>query len=128
MGASTSKPEQHRKYEQRYALDNAVGVRLLLREWHALEQRRYAGDTAASDILIDLLTAIEKAGLTERQRQAIHLTYVMDMKMTETGKRMGVRKDTVSRHVQIAATKIARVYEYWARRGEGYSLGEGETE
>jgi hypothetical protein len=33
-----------RQHAERYALDNADGVRLLLADYHALVQRQYAGD------------------------------------------------------------------------------------
>jgi RNA polymerase sigma factor (sigma-70 family) len=129
MGSATNRPEQHRKYEQRYALDNADGVRMLLSEYHALINRQYQGDYAAVDILCDLATAINRAGLTDRQRQAIELVYVDDMTQEDAAKALGIRQDTVSRHLTIAATKIARVYEYWSRHGEGYTLGfEEESE
>lgn len=94
----------------------------MLGDYHALSQRRFNGDTAASDILIDLETAIERANLTDRQRQALELTFLEDLTQEEAGKRMGVRREAVKRHIQVAETKIARVYEFWARRGEGYSL------
>jgi DNA-directed RNA polymerase specialized sigma24 family protein len=126
MGSGTSKPEQHRKYEQRYALDNAEGVRILLSDYHALINRQYQGDYAAVDILTDLATAIARAGLTDRQRQAIALVYGNDLTQEEAGKRLNIRREAIKRHIKIAETKIARVYENWARRGEGYSLSETE--
>lgn len=126
MGSATNRPEQHRKYEAKYALDNADGVRLLLSEWHALKERRYAGDTAASDIVIDIITAINRAGLTDRQREAIALVYGNDLTQEEAGKRMGASKQTVNRLIDISMTKVARVYEYWCRHGEGYSLSNEE--
>jgi DNA-directed RNA polymerase specialized sigma24 family protein len=123
MGATNhDKQAQHRAYEQRYALDNADGVRLLLSDYHALVSRQYQGDYAATDVLIDLHTAIERAGLTDRQRQAIALVYFEDLTQADAGKLMGVRQDTVSKLVKSALAKIAAVYEKWAWRGEGYAL------
>lgn len=128
MGSATNKPDQHRQYDARYALDNAEGVRRLLADYHALKQRRYAGDNAASDILIDLQTAIERADLTDRQRQAMRLVYCEDLTQTDAGARMGVRREAVKRHITVATTKIARVYESWCRRGEGYAFGGDNSE
>jgi RNA polymerase sigma factor (sigma-70 family) len=124
------KAAQHRRLEQRYgaALDNRESVRLLLSDYHALDSRRFKGDYAASDLLIDLHTAIERAGLTERQRQALEFVYFEDLTQEEAGKRMEVTKKTVNRLIHVAETKIARVYEYWARRGEGYALSYGMGE
>ncbi|NYV67580.1 DUF134 domain-containing protein [Bacillus sp. Gen3] len=122
MGASTNKPEQHRKYEVKYALDSADGVKLLLGDYNALTQRRYAGDYAACDILIDLETAIERAGLTDRQREALRLVFVGEYTQVETAQALGVSKQTVNRLIAVAAAKVARVYEAWSRMGEGYAL------
>ncbi|MEY8188635.1 hypothetical protein AB4X15_03030 [Peribacillus simplex] len=62
-----------RRLSERYASDSAVGVRLLLSEYHALQERQYQGDTDAIILLADLETAINTAGLTDRQRQALDL-------------------------------------------------------
>lgn len=114
--------EKERTLNGRYALDSADGVKRLLRDYHALCERRYAGDYAASDILLDLNTAIERAGLTNRQRLALRLIYVGQYRQTEAADKLGVSKQTVNRLIAVATAKIARVYEYWARHGEGYSL------
>lgn len=74
-------------------------------------------------MLVDLTTAIEKAGLTERQREALTLVYFEDLSQVEAGKRMGATKQTINRLVTVATAKVARVYEEWARMGEGYVLG-----
>jgi RNA polymerase sigma factor (sigma-70 family) len=128
MGSSTSRPEQHRKYEQRYALDNADGVRILLSDYHALINRQYQGDYAAVDILTDLATAIARSGLTDRQRQALELSFIHDLTQKEIATRLGVRQTHISRYISVATTKIARVYEYWSRHGEGYALTEKEAD
>jgi DNA-directed RNA polymerase specialized sigma24 family protein len=114
--------EKERTLNGRYALDSADGVKRLLRDYHALCERRYAGDYAASDILLDLNTAIKRAGLTDRQRQALRLVYVGQYRQTEAADKLGVSKQTVNRLISVATAKIARVYEAWARMGEGYSL------
>ncbi|WP_240390611.1 sigma factor-like helix-turn-helix DNA-binding protein [Bacillus sp. Y1] len=95
-----------------------------------MRQRRYAGDTAASDILIDLATAIERAGLTDRQRQAIDLVYGQDLTQRDAGERMGLDKDGVSHLVSRALDSVAEVYFYWSGHGEGYAMAttKGETE
>lgn len=104
------------------ALNNPLGLRILLGDWHALRLRRFNGDTAASDILIDLETAIERAGLTNRQRQALTLVYFEDLTQEEAGKRMGLARESVKTYVENALDKIAEIYWYWSGHGEGYSL------
>lgn len=96
----------------------------MLRDYNALTQRRYAGDYAASDILIDLQHAIERADLTARQRQALTLVFRQDLSQVDTAQQLGVSKQTVNRLVNVALTKIARVYEAWSRRGEGYGFSD----
>jgi RNA polymerase sigma factor (sigma-70 family) len=125
MGATNhDKAAQHRRLEQRYgaALDNRESVRLLLSDYHALDSRRFKGDYAASDLLIDLHTAIERAGLTDRQREVLDYIYFRQYNQTETARELGIKQTHVSRHLAVAESKIARVFEAWARAGEGYAL------
>lgn len=116
------------KNERYPALNHPLGVRMLLADIHALNSRQYNGDYAATDILTDLGVAIAKAGLTEKQRQAIALVYGQDLTQQQAAETVGVRRETVNRLLTVAETKIARVYEYWARHGEGYSITEGDTQ
>lgn len=97
-------------------------MKRLLRDYHALVERQYDGDYDAVILLVDLATAIEKAGLTKRQREALTLVYFEDLSQVEAGERMGVRQDTVSKLVKSTLAKIASVYEAWSWRGEGYAL------
>jgi len=99
-------------------------VKRLLRDYHALVERQYDGDYDAVILLVDLTTAIEKAGLTERQREALTLVYFDDLSQVEAGERMGASKQTVNRLVTVATAKVARVYEVWARMGEGYAISD----
>ena len=100
-------------------------MKRLLRDYHALVERQYDGDYDAVILLVDLATAIELAGLTERQREALTLVYFEDLSQVEAGERMGASKQTVNRLVTVATSKVARVYEEWARMGEGYDFMEG---
>lgn len=114
---------KERSLDAKYpALDTPANLRILLGDYHALKIRRFNGDTAASDILIDLSTAIEMAQLTDRQRQALRLVYEEDLTQEEAGKRMGIRQDVVSYHVDNAIDEISEVYWYWCRHGEGYAI------
>lgn len=110
-----------RRLSERYALDNPSGVRLLLSEYHALQERQYQGDTDAIILLADLSTAINTAGLTDRQRQALNLVYVEDLTQAKAGEILGIAQKNVSEAVDRAVEAIAEVYYYWAGHGEGYS-------
>lgn len=131
MGSATNKPDQHFRYESAYpALNNPLGLRILLSDLHALRQRRFQGDTAASDILIDLDRAIEAAKLTDRQRSALRLVYEEDLTQEDAGRAMGLEKDAVNHLLSRALDSIADIYFYWSGHGEGYCVGhtKGETE
>jgi DNA-binding CsgD family transcriptional regulator len=126
MGVSSyDKSASHRRLEGLpglVALDNALGVSLLLRQTHALINRAYAGDTAAIDITLDLRTAIDRAGLTRRETEALKYVYVKDLTQAEAGVAMGIERTTVTDTLKRAHEKIAEVYEYWSHRGEGYGV------
>lgn len=85
----------------------------MLGDYNALKERRYVGDTSASDVLIDLQTAIDRAGLTDRQREVLRLIYVKDLTQETAGERLGIGQQRVARHIETATVKIALVYESW---------------
>jgi DNA-directed RNA polymerase specialized sigma24 family protein len=122
MGAgATVKPENPRYI----ALNTAAGVKRLLADYHALSERRFTGDVDASVILLDLKSAISKAGLTVRQAEALRLVYVEDLTLESAGKLMGgTTKQAVDQHVDNAVEAIAEIYYYWSGHNEGY---EGEV-
>jgi len=112
---------KERSLDEKYpALNSAAGLRILLGDYNALKLRRFNGDTAASDILIDLETAIELAKLTDRQRQALTLVYFEDLTQEEAGKRMGLAKPGVNNLLDRAIEAISEIYYYWSGHGEGY--------
>jgi predicted DNA-binding protein (UPF0251 family) len=114
MGAcNVDLTQDTRKYTQKYALNDAAGVKALLRDRHRIAERRFKGDTAASDILIDLHSAIESAGLTDRQAEAIALVYGLDTTLETAGNVMGCTKQGVKAFVDGAADRISSVYTRW---------------
>lgn len=102
-----------RKYTQKYALNAADGVRSLLRDRHRIAARREKGDYAASDIIIDLHSAIESAGLTDRQAEAVGLVYGFDLTLEQAGRVMDITKQGVKAFIDGAAERIAAVYKRW---------------
>jgi DNA-directed RNA polymerase specialized sigma subunit len=102
-----------RKYTQKYALNDVAGVKSLLRDRHRISSRRFRGDTAASDILIDLHSAIESAGLTDRQAEAIALVYGVDIPQSEAAHVIGVTQQAVSDCLEAATAKISAVFQRW---------------
>jgi len=114
MGAvKVDTQKQARAYEVKYALNDAAGVKALLRDRHRIAERRYSGDTAASDIIIDLHSAIESAGLTERQAEAIAWVYGRDLTQKIAAAIMGIAQQNVAAAIDRAAEAIAGVFARW---------------
>jgi DNA-directed RNA polymerase specialized sigma24 family protein len=113
-GSNHDMDARHRQYTVKYALNTAEGVGRLLRDMHRLRSARFErGDYAASDILIDLDSAIVAANLTVRQRQALYYVYEEDMRQVDAAKAMGCAQNSVSEAVDRALERIASVYERW---------------
>ncbi|WP_054955027.1 sigma factor-like helix-turn-helix DNA-binding protein [Paenibacillus dakarensis] len=114
MGAVKTDIEKGaRAYEIKYCLDDAAGVKALLRDRHRISSARFRGDYAASDILIDLNSAIYNAGLTERQTEAIAWVYGADITQAKAAEIMGVARQNVAGAIDRAAEAIAEVYKRW---------------
>ncbi|MDA1545842.1 sigma factor-like helix-turn-helix DNA-binding protein [Bacillus cereus group sp. TH253LC] len=129
MGVSKYDNEvAHRRIEQEYALDNPKSIDLLLRHLPYMQERRFNGDYAASDVLMDMETAISNADLTNRQRQVLRLLYFEDMKQTQIAGLLGIKQQTVDLYKRLLAKKIAAVFERWAWEDEGYKLTVVSTE
>lgn len=105
--------EKERQYSVKYTLNDSAGVKALLRDRHKLASRRFSGDMAASDIIIDLHSAMNTAGLTERQTEAIALVYGMDLTQKDAASIMGVSQQAVDQFIEGAADKMARIYHAW---------------
>ncbi|UMQ50247.1 sigma factor-like helix-turn-helix DNA-binding protein [Bacillus velezensis] len=111
-----------REFNAAYALDDAEGVKLLLADYQKFVSRKRCGDYAAVEVLIDIHKALELAGLTDRQRQAIELVYFGELTQAEAGERMGIAQKNVNETLDRSAEKIADIYYYWASHGEGYAI------
>jgi predicted DNA-binding protein (UPF0251 family) len=83
------------------------------------------GDYDAVILLTDLRKAVELAGLTGRQSEALRLVYEEDLTQEEAGKRMGIGRRAVGYHVEDAVGAIAEIYYYWSHHGEGYAINGG---
>jgi RNA polymerase sigma factor (sigma-70 family) len=103
----------HRQKEEIYALDTVEGVHCLLRDYHEISERRYKGDLAAVDILIDLGRAIKRARLTPRQREAMNLYYLKCLTQEEGAEVMGVSQKTFDQHLRGGVKKVTAVFKRW---------------
>jgi DNA-directed RNA polymerase specialized sigma24 family protein len=105
--------EKHRQHEERFAFGTPEGVEKLLTCYHDIKERRYFGDYAACDILIDLQLAIEAAGLSDRQREALRLVYVEDLGSRRAAEAMAISQRAVNKNIGRALARLARVYRDW---------------
>jgi predicted DNA-binding protein (UPF0251 family) len=69
-----------------------------------------------------LRKAVELAGLTGRQSEALRLVYEEDLTQEEAGRRMGLDKPGVNNLLDRGIEAISEVYYYWSRHGEGYVI------
>lgn len=88
-------------------------AKAILRNLHALNERRYVGDTNASDTLVDFADAVKRAKLTARQAEALRLVYVEDLTQKVAGERMDVEQHTISELLSMATESIDAIYEKW---------------
>lgn len=120
--------EDSRKYTQTYALNTSKGVEKLLRDRHKIAARRFAGDYAASDIILDLNDAIDKAKLSRRQAEAITYLYGCDLTQADAAIEMDVTQQAVAKFNSEACRKIARVFRDWDYGEVNIGISEvGET-
>lgn len=92
---------------------NEIYVRALLEGYTELSEKRYQGRWHLSDVLSDLDKAIESAGLTSKQREALELVYFEHKEHEEAAVVMGTARVTVTYHIHFAIKKIANIYESW---------------
>ncbi|MFD2671040.1 sigma factor-like helix-turn-helix DNA-binding protein [Marinicrinis sediminis] len=103
-----------RTYAVQYQLDHTKGVRKLLSDRYLIAERRYKGDTDASDILIDLSRAIDMASLSDKQAEAVALVYgYWQLTQQEAGQVMQVSQKQVSTYLTGAIRAITAVFKEW---------------
>lgn len=88
-------------------------AKAILRNYHALIERTYKGDMDALVAIVDLETAVERAGLTDRQVEALRLVYGEDLTQAKAGERMGITREAVSLLITAATDNIQAAYDEW---------------
>lgn len=58
-------------------------------------------------------SAINSAGLTDRQTEAIAFVYGIDVTHEVAAKQMGISRQAVTKMIDDAAEKMAEVYKRW---------------
>lgn len=125
MGATNyDKGAGHRNVWALYHVTDPDGLRMLLEDYYKLRERRYKGDYAICDVLLDLQLAIREAGLTDRQRLALYLTFHKQLTPDEGAEEMKITRYGFDKHVNGGLKRIAAVFQRWdygAVEGEGSS-------
>lgn len=95
----------------RYPVTTIFGVTSLLKDIHTLREKRFQGtDTSLiSCILIDFERLVEKARLTQRQKEVLYLHYELDLTQAEVAEELGISQQAVSKHIDNAIAKIVIV-------------------
>lgn len=120
--------EGERKYSQTYALNTSKGVGELLRDRHKIAARRFTGDYAACDIIIDLNEAVDRAKLSRRQAEAVTYLYGCDLTQADAAVELNVTQQAIAKFNAEACRKIARVFRDWDYGEVSIEMSEvGET-
>jgi DNA-directed RNA polymerase specialized sigma subunit len=90
-----------------------VYVKALLEYRAELSESRDRGNYALVDELADLENAVGVANLTDKQREALRLYYGEVRTEREVAYILGVYQRAVSKSLDAAVGKIAKVYENW---------------
>jgi DNA-directed RNA polymerase specialized sigma subunit len=109
MGAvSIELNKQEIRYEELFPLDTKDGLLALLNSLHEIRERRFlAGDFDASNLLIDLEFTIQKSGLTNNQKEALHLLYEKCFTQKEVAALLGTSQQAVLDRRNNALEKMA---------------------
>lgn len=79
---------------------------------HRMPNPEDSGIKALED-KITVAELLERAKLTDKQRQAIELVYFEDMTQEQAAKIMGVKKHTVSEHIKKSIKKLSEIAEHF---------------
>ena len=80
---------------------------------HELNTRRFLGDIAAIDSLLDLEAAIHQAKLTNQQKTALKLVFIEGHTHESAAALLGAERSSITKSVTRALAKIEDIYEYW---------------
>ena len=95
-------------------------VGALLDHYYEIYEKQFEGRYHLTALISDLREAIRRAELTNKQKQAIRLYYFDGLDQIEVADTLGINRSSVSRSLQLAKKKIARIYAQW----EEYDNGE----
>lgn len=97
-------------------------VRRLLAQYNEIKERRYAGDYDAVDTTVDMDIAIERAEMTDKQREAFVKVFIEGGEQKSVAKALGISEPALTYRLAFAVSKLASIFEAWEY------LEEAETE
>lgn len=101
-----------RKLDVMFPMHTREGIETFLENYNYIYQLIfYAGDYDALIMIIDFQEALVDCGLTEKERNALYLVFIQDMKRVDVAKMFGVTKQTVQKWLERATEKLASYYE-----------------
>ncbi len=86
----------------------------LLTKIHEIDNRRFLGDTAASDIMIDFAAAVKMAELTPLQTEALSMLYIDGYTQQQAADLLGVERSTFAKRAKNGLDALEEIYQYWA--------------
>lgn len=92
-------------------LKGEARVRMLLALVPYFRERQYSGNYYDNDDVNDILDAIERAGLTDRQREIIQLIFFEDLTQTAAARQLRISQPTIREHEERAVARITEAYE-----------------
>jgi DNA-directed RNA polymerase specialized sigma subunit len=119
MGVSNyDKEGSNRRLEAMYVLTTAEGVEELLGMWDKIILMPYErGDYGVVDLIIDTEIAIERAGLTAKQRTALDLVLRQGYTQKEVSQLVGVSPPAINKLIARGTEKISDVFTKWTKQG-----------
>lgn len=86
-------------------------VEMLLSLIPYYSERQYSGNYYDNDDLNDIHAAIERAGLTDKQREALELVYIKDQTYEDAAKLVGVSRITMLLRTKRAVSLVTAAYD-----------------
>ncbi|WP_066639614.1 sigma factor-like helix-turn-helix DNA-binding protein [Desulfolucanica intricata] len=91
-------------YKWEYSTRSVKGI---LYNIHRIKEERYHGSEHAQVLYADITTAINKAGLSDRQKAVIGVVFIEDMTQTQAAAVLGISQQAIEQNITTAARKIA---------------------
>lgn len=101
-----------RKLEVLYPMNTREGIETFLEQLPYIQEAMYlTGDFDALIMIVDFEKAMVESGLSDKEKQALELVFIEDIKSVDVAKMLGVTKQTVRKWVERGSDKLANYYK-----------------